>query len=79
MIRIAKNVYRCQTSIRNDTKAQATTKMIKHTPVMLDQSINSLNVKKDGCYIDATFGSGGHSLEILSQEDWRGWIAIFIG
>lgn len=39
--------------------------MIKHLPVMINESIDSLNIKKSGCYIDATFGSGGHSSEIL--------------
>ncbi len=41
--------------------------MIKHTPVMLDQTIDSLNIQKNGCYVDATFGSGGHSSEILKR------------
>ena len=41
--------------------------MIKHIPVMLGQSIDSLNIKESGCYIDATFGSGGHSQEILKN------------
>ena len=41
--------------------------MIKHEPVMLDESIDSLNIKKNGCYVDATFGSGGHSSEILKK------------
>tara|TARA_B100000945_G_C20391785_1_gene602663 strand:+ start:599 stop:1525 length:927 start_codon:yes stop_codon:yes gene_type:complete len=46
--------------------------MIKHTPVMLDQSIKCLDIQRDGCYIDATFGSGGHSLEILSKIGEKG-------
>ena len=36
-----------------------------HTPVLLQQVIENLNIKKDGLYIDATFGEGGYSQEIV--------------
>ncbi|HKR03296.1 MAG TPA: 16S rRNA (cytosine(1402)-N(4))-methyltransferase RsmH [Bacteroidia bacterium] len=36
-----------------------------HHPVLLKESVEGLNVKKDGVYVDATFGGGGHSKEIL--------------
>jgi len=36
-----------------------------HIPVLLKETIDLLNVKKGGRYIDATLGLGGHSLEIL--------------
>ena len=35
-------------------------------PVLLEQAIAGLNVRADGCYVDATFGRGGHSKAILS-------------
>ncbi len=35
-----------------------------HTPVLLEESIKALNVRKDGRYIDATYGLGGHSRAI---------------
>ena len=38
-----------------------------HVPVLLDQSIAGLNLKKGGCYIDGTFGRGGHSGAILDR------------
>lgn len=38
-----------------------------HVPVLLDESISALEIKKDGVYIDATFGGGGHSREILNR------------
>lgn len=38
-----------------------------HIPVLLDESVSALNIKKDGVYIDATFGGGGHSREILDR------------
>ncbi|MBH44458.1 MAG: 16S rRNA (cytosine(1402)-N(4))-methyltransferase [Gammaproteobacteria bacterium] len=40
--------------------------MINHIPVMKEESIQALCVKKSGIYIDTTFGSGGHSQEILN-------------
>lgn len=39
----------------------------KHFSVLLNESINSLNIKKNGIYVDSTFGSGGHSIFILSK------------
>ena len=39
----------------------------EHHPVLLEQSINALNIKADGVYIDATFGRGGHSRVILEH------------
>ena len=38
-----------------------------HVPVLLDESINGLNLHPDGVYIDGTFGGGGHSREILRR------------
>ena len=38
-----------------------------HVPVLLDESINGLNLHHDGVYIDVTFGGGGHSREILRR------------
>ncbi|CAL4042530.1 Ribosomal RNA small subunit methyltransferase H [Buchnera aphidicola (Takecallis arundicolens)] len=38
-----------------------------HTPVLLNETIKSLKIKKNGIYLDGTFGSGGHSKKILEQ------------
>ena len=38
-----------------------------HTPVLLEQVINVLEIKKDGLYVDATFGEGGYSNAILDK------------
>lgn len=43
-----------------------------HIPVLLDESIEALNVKPDGFYIDCTLGDGGHSNKILSQLSSQG-------
>ena len=39
----------------------------RHKPVMLEQCINGLNIKKDGIYVDGTLGGAGHSKEILKD------------
>src|SRR5690625_7583520 len=38
-----------------------------HKPVLLEESVDGLNIKPDGVYVDVTFGGGGHSREILSR------------
>jgi 16S rRNA (cytosine1402-N4)-methyltransferase len=38
-----------------------------HKPVLLKESIDGLNIRHDGTYVDLTFGGGGHSREILSR------------
>ena len=38
-----------------------------HIPVLLEESIDGLNIKPDGIYVDLTFGGGGHSREILKR------------
>jgi 16S rRNA (cytosine1402-N4)-methyltransferase len=38
-----------------------------HNPVLLHESVDGLNIKPDGIYVDVTFGGGGHSKEILSR------------
>jgi 16S rRNA (cytosine1402-N4)-methyltransferase len=43
-----------------------------HRSVLLQESISGLNIKPDGIYIDATFGRGGHSAEILKQLSNKG-------
>lgn len=38
-----------------------------HTPVLLKETIEGLNIKENGIYVDCTVGGGGHSLEILKK------------
>lgn len=40
---------------------------MKHVSVLLEESINGLNIKSDGIYVDMTLGYGGHSSEILRR------------
>ena len=41
--------------------------MFYHVPALLDESVKGLNIRPDGIYVDATFGGGGHSREILKR------------
>ncbi|HHM20465.1 MAG TPA: 16S rRNA (cytosine(1402)-N(4))-methyltransferase RsmH [Bacteroidetes bacterium] len=51
--------------------------MSYHLPVLAGQSIEALRIKKDGCYVDATFGGGGHSRLILNQLGEKGRLLAF--
>lgn len=43
-----------------------------HTAVLLNESVDGLDIKPDGIYIDATFGRGGHSRAILNRLGSKG-------
>ena len=49
---------------------------MKHKSVLLKESIDNLNIKVDGVYVDATLGFGGHSLEILKRIN-KGFLFAF--
>lgn len=51
--------------------------MFDHTPVLLEPVIEALSIKPNGCYIDGTFGRGGHSLEILKRLGPEGKLIVF--
>jgi len=44
----------------------------KHKPVLLQECIEGLNIKKDGIYVDGTLGGAGHSIEILKKLSLKG-------
>ncbi|BFI91101.1 16S rRNA (cytosine(1402)-N(4))-methyltransferase RsmH [Enterobacterales bacterium endosymbiont of Anomoneura mori] len=48
-----------------------------HISVLLKESIENLNIKKNGIYIDSTFGCGGHSKMILSKLGKKGKLFSF--
>jgi 16S rRNA (cytosine1402-N4)-methyltransferase len=52
-------------------------KMEYHNPVLLKESVDGLNIKPDGIYVDVTFGGGGHSREILSRLGPNGKLFAF--
>ena len=39
----------------------------KHIPVLLNETIDGLNIEEDGIYVDGTLGRGGHSSEVLKK------------
>lgn len=48
-----------------------------HVPVLLNESIEGLNVKEGGTYVDVTFGGGGHSRAILQKLGGSGHLYSF--
>lgn len=44
-----------------------TEKLTYHVPVLLKESVDGMDIRPDGTYVDVTFGGGGHSREILSR------------
>ncbi len=48
-----------------------------HNPVLLKESVDGLNIKPNGVYVDVTFGGGGHSKEILSRLNEQGKLFAF--
>jgi len=48
-----------------------------HNPVLLKETVDGLNIKPDGVYVDVTFGGGGHSREILSRLNENGRLFAF--
>lgn len=48
-----------------------------HNPVLLKESVDGLDIKPDGIYVDVTFGGGGHSREILSRLGPQGKLFAF--
>jgi 16S rRNA (cytosine1402-N4)-methyltransferase len=48
-----------------------------HTTVLLQEAVDGLDIKPDGVYVDATFGGGGHSREILSRLGSKGKLIAF--
>lgn len=46
----------------------------RHTPVLLDQCIENLNIRPDGIYVDGTLGGGGHSFHICERLSEQGML-----
>lgn len=48
-----------------------------HNPVLLKETVDGLNIKPDGVYVDVTFGGGGHSREIMNRLGPNGKLFAF--
>ena len=51
--------------------------MIYHDAVLLHESVEALQVKKNGVYVDVTFGGGGHTRKILEEISAKGHVFAF--
>ena len=48
-----------------------------HNPVLLSETVEGLNIREDGIYVDVTFGGGGHSRKILESLGPKGRLIAF--
>jgi len=51
--------------------------MDRHEPIMLKELIAAINIDKDGCYIDGTYGRGGHSAAVLARLSDKGKLIAY--
>jgi len=62
---------------RSDISNQQPGESVYHVPVLLNETIDGLNIKADGIYVDCTFGGGGHSKAILEKLGTGGKLVAF--
>jgi 16S rRNA (cytosine1402-N4)-methyltransferase len=48
-----------------------------HKSVLLEEAVQALRLRRDGAYVDCTYGRGGHSSAILARLGERGWLLAF--
>lgn len=53
--------------LSNEPPVEESAARYAHTPVMLNECLNALNVQPDGVYVDCTLGGGGHSAAIICR------------
>lgn len=62
---------------KGDKKIPSAEQTNYHTPVLLSECMEGLNIKPDGIYVDCTFGGGGHSLALLKLLNEQGRLIVF--
>lgn len=63
--------------VSKDAQNEIVTAPVYHVPVLLKPTVDGLQIKPDGIYVDVTFGGGGHSREILSRLGPEGRLFSF--
>jgi len=61
----------------NNSQFSILNSQLYHVSALLEKTINGLNIKPDGIYVDLTFGGGGHSKEILAKLNSAGTLVAF--
>ncbi len=64
-------------SLKNVGTTSTEQREVYHVPVMLQETIEGMAIKRDGVYVDCTFGGGGHSREILKRLGKNGKLFVF--
>lgn len=63
--------------VSKNAQNEIVTAPVYHVPVLLKPTVDGLQIKPDGIYVDVTFGGGGHSREILSRLGPEGCLFSF--
>lgn len=71
------NGRRHPSNLKTEIQNMVTTAHTYHVPVLMKDSVDGLDIKPDGIYVDVTFGGGGHSREILSRLGSEGHLYSF--
>lgn len=62
--------------LMNDNDSDTSTSTYSHQTVLLHEAVEALAIKEDGCYIDGTYGRGGHSANVLAGLGEKGRLIV---
>ena len=66
-----------ESKFASNPEVQHESGVIYHTPALLNETVDGLNIQHDGIYVDVTFGGGGHSKEIIKRLGPKGKLIGF--